>query len=557
MKKVFLKPKALLKNILISFFDVYLLAYIALVHLSIKYGNKYKLAILLCTFAYVIGCTSKFLQKKKARESVSKKSILVFLILALAYYAPAYIKNLSAISVTINIVAVFAMFGFFKAAINVSSLLYEYITSNSKKKKVKIIRESDLLKNVQINEISVNSVYDSFSTENFKEDSVAQMIYEFSSFSFNNELGHFMIKGMSKEDENGLSKYIIKTKNGYQVIIRGSFDEVKPYCKEAVQKDGLISFDDVTEILEKKIKEEKNKVYCCAYYECKNIQEADSLSKNFIFAGYIVKEIVLNYESECELAVVECKNKDYTLSLCKELDVKCYDLSMLDVVKRLEKEDADIINPYKDKGIDIKDKLSYIKPCENYQQIIGSIFDFSAAVMLLAMVLCATISKVIIFSGLEVLMIGALCFMTSVVTVVLADDKGISKNKKGVLWLVFSLVLCTIFLTGRFFMANAEYEGDLFYYTTSRTMTFVGMWLVTLLYPFLISKSINDKNRKIRIVILTVAVLPWVINSFATFFEIHKLNFIYTITSMMIVIVVYIVLKFLYSFKKKRSKNGK
>ena len=391
----------------IRFFNVYFLIFAILITYLVLSGKSYlfESIILICVLLFDTFLKIK-LDKKTLFLNIGFKYAVCLIIFIITYFILCFMSgNLpSAIIFSLSVLSLFGIKETCLFCIEwINQLLASKRSINSEIKKEKTYLTKIL---------SLDSVWNE---DEFDNDEISKMLYEFINISNDNQMGHVVIRSMSNTNEGNLQKIYVKAKDGYHIILKGELNDITKKCSDVISNGKLVEINDETiSSFSDKLNELNSlNVVFCAFKEIKDIQQEDE--NNYILAGCGV------YETE--------------------------------TVETIAKNDCKKIQPSKSNNI------------------IENVFLVLISTILLTANIFASLFDAYVFNSCEIITSGMLCALFAVITSYCGYLPAIKSKSKCVIFTFAVLCVCISYFTGRYIMTNADYEHDLFHIITANIMT--------------------------------------------------------------------------------------
>ncbi len=435
----------------IRFFSAYFFIYVALITLLILSGEKYIGAIIICS---IIHCLNFFLKVKLDRKNyfvnIGIKHGVCVIVFMFTYLILIMMGHNNVFYAVAFLLSVIALFEFYETNLSFIEWINLLITS---KKEIKVTVEQPLKKIILSKLVAADKEWNN----NFDEDEISRMLFEFVNISNDNQMGHVVIRSMTSTDENNVEKIYVKAKEGYHIIIRGALEHICVKCSDVFLDGKLTETND--EVINK-FREKLDSIDCaqkivCAFKEIKDINAEED--NDFILVGCGI------YEYEVEEKPVEKKKE--------------------------------------------------IKVPEGYRATVVNIYYSLILTILLTANIFASLFDAVVFNSIELLLIAMLCFVFTTVISYCGDLMPLKKHSKYIDFVISSIGVCVSYFIGRYVMLNSDFSKDLFYVVTANVMVIVTLIGYITLNTLTSVKYYTGKTKKFSVIIYLITVLymfmPW------------------------------------------------
>lgn len=546
--------------------DIFTFIYIALICMSRYYRQKSTLLIVLSVCLVLMNAYLRIKHGKQAYHLTrNRKVILSSFILAAVYIALMYTENLSVISAVINLLALVASWGMYSVFVNVVSA--KFVEKKREKPDIFLVRAGDILKDRKSNSLlSVNTYFSRMEERNNENANFYDMIYKFCTITYENNYGFNILRSAGIK-EDGIERFVVRTKRGCQIIIRGRFDKIKTYCSDICDEKSLKPFESVSEEVEEKIGTAFSngiKTVCCAFSECKDLAKAESLNSGFTFVGWTEEEIKTEKQENSPVCVCECEDSDNVASILSNSgwrEFECSPAKLEEKAKLLKKKGIICA------GEDSACSINTLKPVPkkilsvsgDFEKVTLPVFSMCFMALMFTLAVFASLLNVLIFSGLEIMFISGICMVSSFCVLLFGKTK--EPESKDFVVTAAVMVICTVlsFIAGRYIMGNQMTEGDKFMYSAARSMSFVCFWFMAAAAPVITAmKCPAEKGIKAVLPYMTliISLILMLIPQFFRIFELYRLSYWFVQCSVLTAIAGLLVIK-LTGKIKIGDKNGK
>lgn len=543
-----------LKAFAVRFFDVYFFVYTVLVVLQIIANKNYITAIAVGVIFCALNCFLKFkLDIKYFFRNIGIKYGICILALFATYLILCIMGKKNLVETFIFIFSVLSLIGIFDTNVNLISFFKLFSDNNKNNESIRVIKECDLTSSLT----TLSTSYNDWDVNNIKNDSVAEMLYEFLTISNENQMGHIVVRSMTSFDDNGTEKLCIKAKNGYHLIIRGEYEHIVDMCSEIICDGELvkISDEDKDKLTEKINLSTKSsaKVICCAFKEVNDVTSEGQ--DNFIFAGYGA----FAYDNAIIDTVVEAKNTEY-IKECFGEGVTVYTENLSEIITKLHNEGKFICGSYAEcDGINPPAKKQInIKVSDSFNDILKYGYLILISVLLFASNLLMSLFDIDVLNYNEILTSGIITFVYCSIIVFTGNIKIKSNKVMYISCAINTIGVILAYFIGRYIMANGEYSNDLFYEVTAGAMATVTLAVSTVLSCSAVISFDSLKNKIVDIIMFVLLIIYFLIPMSCKAFEGYYISSIYVLTSILVAICCWLILGYIIFILRSRFiKNGR
>lgn len=542
------------KTFAVRFFDVYFLVYTVLVVLQIIENTNYIPAIAVGVIFCALNCFLKYkLDTKYFYRNIGIKYGICILVLFVTYLILCIMGKKSLVEAFIFIFSVLSLIGIFDTNVNLISFLKLLSSNNKNVESIRVIKECDIKSSLT----TLSTSYNDWNVKDIKNDSVAEMLYEFLTISNDNQMGHIVVRSMTSFDDNGTEKLCIKAKNGYHLIIRGEYKHIVDMCSEIISDGELVKIsDEDKDKLSEKINlstKSSAKVICCAFKEVNDVTSEGQ--DNFIFAGYGAYA----YDNTTIDTVVEAENTEY-IKECFGESITVYTEKLSEIISKLHNDGKFVCGSYAEcDGVNPPaKKQNNIKISDSFSDILKYGYLILIDVLLFASNVLISMFDIDVFNYNEIIVSGIVTFVYCSIIVFIGDIK--IKADKG---MYINCVINTIgvilaYFIGRYIMSNGEYSSDLFYEVTAGAMATVALAVSTVLSCSTIISFDSLKNKIFDIIVFVLLIIYFLIPMSCKAFEGYNISSIYVLTSILVAICCWLVLVcFNFIIRSRFIENGR
>ena len=447
--------------------------------------------LIACTIIHIVNTFLKVkLNRSRCFINLGIKQGVCVVVFLLTYIILMLIGRNNIIDAVLFVLSVIALFSIYETTL----YLVEWLQS-----KISVDKNDDerIIKKLYLSKIiSADNEWDNSSFDN---DEISKMLYEFINISNDNQMGHVVIRSMTTVDKDNVEKLCVKAKEGYHVIIRGSFEQISAKCSD-VLFDGKLT--EINEEIINGFKEKFDRIesadkIVCAFKEIKDINAEEE--NNFILAG--------------------CGIFDYEI---QELPVKKQEL----------------------------------KVAENYKGLITNMFSLLIISILIASDVFASLFDAVVFNCNAILTSGvALMILTSVISCC-GEFKCAEGSRKYITVFLSVVSVCISYFFGRYVMLNSDYANDLFFVVTANVMANVTVISYIILTVLISVKYFTNKTKIISVLLCLLLLTFTFLPIYTKAIQGYNINYIFISVALLISIISVAICKIINFFLRTKN-NGK